>query len=71
MKLANRTYDILKYIAIIALPAFSAFYTDVAPLWNLPYATAIPQTIDHFAVLLGALLIISTHNYYKGGGKNE
>ena len=67
MKLANRTYDVLKYIALIALPALASFYADVAPLWNLPYASAIPQTINHFAVFLGALLIISTHNYNKEG----
>lgn len=68
MKLENKTYDVLKYIAIIALPSIAAFYADIAPLWNLPFASAIPQTINHFAVLLGALLVISTHNYNKENG---
>jgi len=72
MKLPSNVYDNLKYVALIALPALAALYADVAPLWNWPYVTEIPQTINHFAVFLGALLVISTKNYWKEqGGDTE
>ena len=34
--MSNKTYDILKYIAQIALPAFIVLYTAIAGYWNWP-----------------------------------
>lgn len=64
----DKTYDILKWMAIIAFPAISTFYGVIAKIWGLPFETEIPQTITAIATLLGVLLGISAVNY-KGKDK--
>ena len=61
----NKTYDVLKYIALIALPALAVFYSTLSNIWNLPYHDAIPDTIMAVDLFLGALLGISNSNYKK------
>ena len=63
----NKTYDVLKYIAQIVLPALGTLYAALAPLWGLPYAEAIVGTIVAVDAFLGALLQISSTQYYKSG----
>lgn len=68
MQLTNKVYDVLKYVAIIGLPAVATFYAAIAPIWGLPYGNEIPATITAAQTCLGALLMISTANYNKSGG---
>ena len=63
MKLSNKVYDVLKYIALILLPALGALYFALAKIWGLPYATEIVGTISAVDAFLGALLQISTNKY--------
>ena len=63
--LSNKTYDILKWIAIIALPALATFVKVIFTIWQLPYGTEIATTITAVATCLGALLMISNVNYQK------
>ena len=65
MKLSNKAYDVLKYIALILLPALGALYFALAKIWGFPYATEIVGTISAVDAFLGALLQISTNNYYN------
>lgn len=65
MKLSNKMYDILKYIAQIVLPALGTLYFALAKIWNFPYQNEIVGTISAVDLFLGALLGISTHNYKK------
>lgn len=65
MILDNKTYDILKWIALIALPALGALYFGLAKIWGLPYGEEIVGTISVIDTFLGALLGISTNNYNK------
>lgn len=66
-KMENDTYDFLKYIALIALPAIGTAYFGLAQIWGFPYGEQIVGTITVIDTLLGTLLQISTSNYYKGG----
>ena len=59
----NKTYDILKWIAQIVLPAIATFYVTLASLWNLPFPEQISGTIMAVDTLLGAILMISSANY--------
>ena len=61
--LSNRTYDWLKYLVIIVLPALGSAYTGLAKIWPLPYASEIPATIMVICTFLGAILCISTAQY--------
>lgn len=63
--LSNKTYDILKWVCIIVLPAIATLYMGLAKIWDLPYATEVPQTITVVDAFLGALLGVSTINYNK------
>lgn len=63
MLLSNRTYDILKWVAQIVLPALGAFYFALSSIWGLPYGEQIVGTITAVDALLGALLGISTAQY--------
>ena len=65
MKMKNSTYDILKYIALIVLPALAVFYSTLSNIWGLPFHDAIPDTIMAIDLLLGALLKVSTDSYTK------
>lgn len=63
VKMSNKVYDVLKYIAIVVLPAISALYFGLAQFWNLPYAEQICGTIALVATFLGQILRISNKQY--------
>lgn len=66
--LNNKLFDILKWVSIVALPALSTFIVVLGKIWNWgDIAPMVAQTITAVAVLLGALLGISTIQYNKGG----
>lgn len=65
MKMDNKTYDYLKYIALIVLPAIATLYATVAGIWGLPYAEQIPATIMAIDTAMGVMLKISTDSYNK------
>lgn len=63
--LSNKMYDILKWIALIALPAIATLYFAIAQIWGLPYGEQVVGTITAIDTFLGALLGISNYNYVK------
>lgn len=65
MKLNNKVYDVMKWIVMIVLPALSAFYVALAPVWGWPYVEQVAMTISAVTALLGALLGLSTAQYKK------
>jgi hypothetical protein len=65
MKMSNKVYDILKFVAQILLPALATLYFALAKIWGFPYATEITGTLAAVDAFLGALLGISTANYNK------
>lgn len=71
MQLPNKVFDWLKWIAIIALPALSTFIVVISKIWNwADLGSMIAQTITAVAVLLGALLGVSSVNY-KGDESDD
>ena len=64
MKLDNKTYDTLKYVALIALPALQVFWLTIGKIWDISYSVEIGATIGAVALLLGTLLGVSTRAYY-------
>lgn len=65
MKFSNKTYDILKWIAMYLLPALGTLYFALAGIWGLPYGEQIVGTITAVDTFLGVLLGISKANYDK------
>lgn len=65
MKMNNKIYDILKWVAQLLLPALGALYFALAGLWGYPYGEQIVGTITALDAFLGAILGISTVQYNK------
>ena len=63
LKMSNETYDILKFIAQILLPALGTLYFALATIWGFPYGEQIVGTITAVDAFLGTCLGISTKNY--------
>jgi len=63
MMMSNKTYDVLKWIAQIFLPAAGTLYFALAKIWGFPYAAEVVGTISAIDVFLGALLGISSSQY--------
>lgn len=68
MKMTNETYDVLKFIAQIVLPAAGTLYFALAGIWGLPYGEQIVGTITAVDAFLGAVLKVSTDAYNAGKG---
>ena len=64
--MSNRTYDILKKIAQLYLPALGTLYFALAQIWGLSYAEQIVGTITAIDAFLGVVLGVSTYVYNKG-----
>lgn len=67
MKISDKTYDILKWIAQYALPAVGTLYFALASIWGLPYGEQIVGTVTAVDTFLGVLLGISTAQHKKDG----
>lgn len=65
MKLDNKTYDILKWVAQIFLPALGTLYFALSKIWGLPFGEEVVGTIVALDTFLGALLGISTEKYKR------
>lgn len=59
----NKTYDVLKWVALIVLPALSVFYGSLATIWGLPFGEQIPDTITAIDLFLGVILGVSNATY--------
>ena len=71
MKVSNKVYDVLKWVAMVGLPALTALWLTLANIWGFPYAEAIGATMAAVTTFLGALLGISSIQYQKRLGDEE
>lgn len=65
MKMSNKVYDVLKWVAMYLLPALGTLYFAIAGIWGLPYGEQIVGTISAVDTFLGVILGISSVNYSK------
>lgn len=59
----DKTYDILKRVALIVVPALATFVNAVGIVWGVPYTNEVTATITAFGVFLGAAIGVSSKNY--------
>lgn len=67
MKISNKAYDVLKWIAQYVLPALGTLYFALASIWGLPYGEQVVGTITAVDAFLGVLLGVSTSSYERDG----
>lgn len=65
MKMSNKVYDVLKWIAQYILPALGTLYFALAGIWGFPYGEQIVGTITAIDTFLGVVLGLSSNTYYK------
>lgn len=63
--LNDKTYNVLKWVALVLLPALGTLYFALAGIWGFPYGEQIVGTITAIDAFLGAILGISTVQYNK------
>ena len=71
MQINSKVYDVLKWVTMIVLPALATAYVGLAAIWGFPYADSIAKTTAVICSLLGALLGISSAQYYKDSDYDE
>ena len=75
MKLSNKTYDILKKIALYVLPALATLILGLGKVWNFPISEQISQTIalviTFINAILGGGLQVSSNQYWKEENQDE
>ena len=68
MCMSNKLYDILKWVALVFLPALGTLYFTIAQIWGLPYGEEIQGTILAIDTALGVWLGVSSNRYKKLNG---
>ena len=69
--MSNKTYDFLKWLAQLFLPAAATLYFALSSIWGLPYGEQIVGTITAVDAFLGVILGISSANYNKTNGDGK
>ena len=65
MKISNKVYDVLKWIAQYLLPAVGTLYFALSTIWGFSYGEQVVGTITAIDAFLGAILGLSSATYYK------
>lgn len=65
MKFKDSTYDWLKWLVMLCLPAVASCITILGSIWGIPSAGQIADTIVAINAMLAAMLGISTIQYHK------
>lgn len=61
----SKTYDRLKWVALVLLPALASLYFALGQLWHFSYVEQIVGTITILDTFLGLLLGKSSSTYQK------
>lgn len=61
--LTDKTYNILKYVALVAIPAVLVFWYAISQAWGLPYVTQVAATIAAVDLFIGMLTGVSSVAY--------
>lgn len=65
-KFSNRVYGILKWVALVCLPAVGALYFGLSQIWGLPFGEEVVGTIACIDTFIGACIGVSTLEYNRG-----
>lgn len=69
--MSNKTYDVLKFLVQMALPAFGTLYFTLASIWGLPAAEQVVGTIVALSTFFGVVLQLSKKSYNSSEGQYD
>lgn len=64
---APKTYDRLKFVAQILLPALATLIFTLGTAWDFEYTVQTAGTVTAIDTFLGFILQLSSNAYYKNG----
>lgn len=64
MKLSNKAYDILKWISLLTVPAVTLILS-ISDAVGFAAGSTVAAIVSALGVFAGAVIKISTDNYYK------
>lgn len=62
--MSNKTYDILKFLALLILP-IGTLVASLANIWEVPFAGQLEATFKALDIFAGALVVIAKQIYEK------
>lgn len=71
MKMSNKVYDALKWVAMYLLPAAGTLYFALSGIWGFPYGEEIVGTITAVDTFIGVILGISNSQYKKAENNDQ
>ena len=71
MKMSNKVYDALKWVAMYLLPAAGTLYFALSGIWGFPYGEEIVGTITAVDTFIGVILGISNSQYKKAENSDQ
>ena len=69
--MSNKIYDILKWVALVALDAIGIFYQKIAEIWALPYGDNVLETCVATSMLIGTLIGICGIKYNRADNESR
>ena len=66
MKLSNKAYDILKWVSMLTVPTVTLILS-VSDAIGWGAGSTVAAIVSALGVFAGAVIKISTDNYYNGG----
>lgn len=70
--LSDKTYDMLKRLVTLVLPAFATLYWSLAAIWpQIPNADQVVATSAAFATFFGVLLSFGSKSYASSEAKYD
>lgn len=67
----NRVYDILKFVALVFLPALGSLYFGLSQIWGFPNGEEVVGTIALLGAFLGSLLKLSDRQYNNSDARYD
>ena len=71
MKMTNKVYDVLKWVAMYLLPALGTLYFALAGIWGFAYGEEVVGTITALDTFLGVILGVSSAKYKKENSEDS
>ncbi len=69
--MSNKTYDILKVIALVILPLFAAIIIGFGEIWNIEACAPVGATITMVDAAMGVALDKLSKMYHLNEGGEE
>jgi len=68
MKLPDKLYDILKWVALIVVPACGTLFFTLSEIWSFGYGVQVSATCGAISLFIGVIIGISQIGYNKDKG---